>query len=79
MNRSLSDPKQVEEAITHARDVGTILQQNIVQGKFDEDKQRYKLNIHEHTERGDNDSIKAPPPMITGKRNTLKNAKVSTL
>jgi hypothetical protein len=61
------------------KDVGTVLQQNVVQGKYDEDKQRYKLNIHEHTERGDNDSIKVPPPNITGKRNTLANAKVGRL
>jgi complex III assembly factor LYRM7 len=58
--------------------VGTILQQNVVQGRFNEEKQRYKLNIHEHTERGDNDSIKAPPPVIEG-RNTLRNAKVGRL
>lgn len=78
-NRTLSKPDEIQNAIQHAKDVGIILQQNVVQGKFDEGKGRYKLNIHEHTERGDNDSIKAPPPIIKGKRNTLANAKVSTL
>jgi len=77
--RSLTSQEEIDNAVQHARDVGTILQQNVVQGKYDEKKERYKLNIHEHTERGDNDTIKAPPPNVTGKRNTLKNAKVGRL
>jgi len=41
-----------------------VLRQNVVQGEQVEsaagpgDEQRYKLRIHEHTERGDNDSIR---------------------
>jgi complex III assembly factor LYRM7 len=77
-NRSLTDQKEIEDSIQHARDVGTILQQNVVQGQYNEAKERYKLKIHEKIERGDNETIKAPPPLIRG-RNTLKNAKVSTL
>ncbi|KAI1842212.1 hypothetical protein JX265_001427 [Neoarthrinium moseri] len=42
--------------IKHAEDVATILKQNVVQGKKEGD--RYKLRIHEHTERGDNDTVK---------------------
>jgi len=75
-NRDTSDPT---EALQHAKDVAMILRQNIVQGKFDESKDRYKLNIHEEIERGDNESIKNPPPIIRGKRNTLKGVKASTL
>jgi complex III assembly factor LYRM7 len=78
MNRALSSQKEIDDAIQHARDVGTIIRENVVQGKYDEGKERYKLNIHEHTERGDNDTIKAPPPVIKG-RNTLRNAKVGRL
>ncbi|KAI9046960.1 hypothetical protein LZ554_009035 [Drepanopeziza brunnea f. sp. 'monogermtubi'] len=45
-------------AIAHANDVAKILRENVVQGKLEND--RYKLRIHEHTERGDNDTIKMP-------------------
>ncbi|KAK8102352.1 Mitochondrial zinc maintenance protein 1- mitochondrial [Apiospora sp. TS-2023a] len=50
-----SDPKVAEE-IHHAQDVATILKQNVVQGKREGDT--YKLRIHEHVERGDNDTVK---------------------
>lgn len=32
----------------------------MVQGQKAEGDEKYKLNIHEHTERGDNDTIKMP-------------------
>ncbi|KAI0190839.1 hypothetical protein F4808DRAFT_444243 [Astrocystis sublimbata] len=44
------------EAVKHAEEVATILRQNVVQGKKSGD--RYKLRIHEETERGDNDTVK---------------------
>ncbi|KAK8098982.1 uncharacterized protein PG998_012223 [Apiospora kogelbergensis] len=50
-----SDPKYAEE-FQHAQDVATILKQNVVQGKREGDT--YKLRIHEHVERGDNDTVK---------------------
>ncbi|KAI1199830.1 hypothetical protein F5X97DRAFT_322085 [Nemania serpens] len=43
-------------AVKHAEEVATILRQNVVQGKREGD--RYKLRIHEDTERGDNDTVK---------------------
>ncbi|KAK8073991.1 mitochondrial zinc maintenance protein 1- mitochondrial [Apiospora phragmitis] len=49
-----SDPKFAEE-IRHAEDVATILKQNVVQGK---EKATLTLRIHEHVERGDNDTVK---------------------
>ncbi|KAI0010766.1 hypothetical protein F4779DRAFT_616202 [Xylariaceae sp. FL0662B] len=48
----------VPGAIKHAEEVASILRQNIVQGKMEGD--RYKLRIHEETERGDNDTVKFP-------------------
>jgi len=59
-NASLSpeDPA-LAPAIAHAEDVANILRQNVVQGKHEGDDM-YKLRIHEHTERGDNDTIKMP-------------------
>ncbi|KAH6651663.1 hypothetical protein BKA67DRAFT_660454 [Truncatella angustata] len=52
------DPQspEIDGHIKHAQDVATILRENVVQGKRDGDK--YKLRIHEHTERGDNDTVK---------------------
>ncbi|CAG8948948.1 hypothetical protein HYFRA_00002075 [Hymenoscyphus fraxineus] len=53
-----NDPA-VGPAIAHAEEVAKILTENIVQGKnIGGDK--YKLRIHEKTERGDNDTIKMP-------------------
>ncbi|EHK22780.1 uncharacterized protein TRIVIDRAFT_78785 [Trichoderma virens Gv29-8] len=59
-NRALDSSSGIQAAIRHAEDVATILRQNIVQGQKIEsngDEHTYKLRIHEHTERGDNDSI----------------------
>ncbi|KAK9786767.1 putative Mitochondrial zinc maintenance protein 1, mitochondrial [Seiridium cardinale] len=52
------DPKspEINDHIKHAQDVATILRENVVQGKKNGDK--YKLRIHEYTERGDNDTVK---------------------
>ncbi|KAG6009362.1 Mitochondrial zinc maintenance protein 1, mitochondrial [Claviceps maximensis] len=48
-----------QNAIQHAQDVAQFLRANVVQGKrVDGEKDMYRLRIHEHTERGDNDSIK---------------------
>jgi len=44
-------------AIAHAEEVAKFLKENVVQGKH-EGEDRYKLRIHEHTERGDNDTVK---------------------
>ncbi|KAK6581675.1 hypothetical protein PZA11_005372 [Diplocarpon coronariae] len=53
-----TDP-QLGPAIAHAKEVAKILRENVVQGKLDE-AGKYKLRIHEHTERGDNDTVKMP-------------------
>ncbi|KAL3418938.1 hypothetical protein PVAG01_09158 [Phlyctema vagabunda] len=59
-NAALSpDDPALATAIAHAEEVAQILKQNVVQGKNLGDN-KYKLNIHEHTERGDNDTIKMP-------------------
>lgn len=48
-------------AIQHAQGVTEVLLHNIVQGRqIEGDQHKYKLNIHEHTERGDNDTVKNP-------------------
>jgi len=59
-NASLrSEDPALAPAIAHAEEVAKILVENIVQGKL-EGGNKYKLRIHEQTERGDNDTIKMP-------------------
>ncbi|KAK3899121.1 hypothetical protein C8A05DRAFT_18402 [Staphylotrichum tortipilum] len=50
-----SDPS-IPPALQHAEEVANFLKTNLVQGK--KEGGTYKLRIHEHTERGDNESIK---------------------
>ncbi|KAK8160518.1 mitochondrial zinc maintenance protein 1, mitochondrial [Phyllosticta citrichinensis] len=70
-NRDLpQDSKVLEKSISKANEVSKFLKENLVQGKVT-DEGKYQLRIHEHTERGDNESIKQPP----GTRNTLAGVK----
>ncbi|KAK5942753.1 Mitochondrial zinc maintenance protein 1, mitochondrial [Knufia obscura] len=60
--RSL-DPasKEAIGAIEHAEGVVEVLTKNIVQGQqTGAQADTYRLNIHEHTERGENDTVKNP-------------------
>ncbi|KAG5989193.1 hypothetical protein E4U52_005849 [Claviceps spartinae] len=51
--------KITQDAIKHAQEVAQFLRANVVQGKkIEGEDNMYRLRIHEHTERGDNDSIK---------------------
>ncbi|ESZ96345.1 hypothetical protein SBOR_3277 [Sclerotinia borealis F-4128] len=60
-NRSLSlESPEYTAAIAHAESVAKFLTQNLVQGQKTDGVETYKLRIHEHTERGDNDTIKMP-------------------
>ncbi|RSL46789.1 Mitochondrial zinc maintenance protein 1, mitochondrial [Fusarium sp. AF-6] len=60
------DPSGASAAIQHAEEVARVLRENVVQGKrIEEGKDTFKLRIHEHTERGDNESI-----LSAGKGNT---------
>ncbi|UNI22136.1 Mitochondrial zinc maintenance protein 1, mitochondrial [Purpureocillium takamizusanense] len=48
-----------QAALQHAGEVARFLRENVVQGRKAADEEgTYKLRIHEHTERGDNESIK---------------------
>jgi len=68
-NRDLP-PEEKSKSIQYAEDVAKVLRENLVQGKAVEgDESRYKLRIHEHIERGDNESIK------TAGKNTLAGVK----
>ncbi|KAI0747649.1 RF-1 domain-containing protein [Daedaleopsis nitida] len=58
------DPKQFEEKVTLVREIADVLRKNVVQArKVDgtadaEEKERWELNITEHTELGSNETIK---------------------
>ncbi|KUI69144.1 Mitochondrial zinc maintenance protein 1, mitochondrial [Cytospora mali] len=53
---SPTDPA-VQPALQHAHELAEFLKANVVQGR-NEGEDRYRLRIHEHTERGDNDTVK---------------------
>ncbi|KAK8192702.1 Mitochondrial zinc maintenance protein 1, mitochondrial [Zalaria obscura] len=49
---------EAAQAIEHAQGVTQILRENIVQGASSGPGDTFKLRLHEHTERGDNDTIR---------------------
>ncbi|KAL2355393.1 mitochondrial zinc maintenance protein 1, mitochondrial [Cryomyces antarcticus] len=55
--RGLSE-SEISKSINHAEEVAKILRENVVQGHVNAEGEKYKLRIHEHTERGDNETIK---------------------
>lgn len=55
--RNPDESKSVEERLDHIEGVARFLRSNIVQGKKNESG-KFRLNIHEHTELGDNESVK---------------------
>ncbi|CAL1703670.1 unnamed protein product [Somion occarium] len=61
------DPTQFEEKIVLTRDIADVLRKNIVQARKIElpssNEDRYQLRLTEHTELGDNESIKNPRPV----------------
>ncbi|CAI6340381.1 unnamed protein product [Periconia digitata] len=58
-NRGLANGSQERaEQIAHAEEVAKFLKENVVQGHATEADGNYKLRIHEHTERGNNEDIK---------------------
>ncbi|KHN94427.1 mitochondrial complex I protein Fmp36 [Metarhizium album ARSEF 1941] len=61
-----SDPSTRED-IQRAQEIADFLKANVVQGKrMEGGDNMYRLRIHEHTERGDNDSIKTAGSGVVG-------------
>ncbi|KAF2745466.1 hypothetical protein M011DRAFT_478978 [Sporormia fimetaria CBS 119925] len=57
-NRALAPgSEELTKQITHAEEVAKFVRENLVQGVATGDDS-FKLRIHEHTERGDNEDIK---------------------
>ncbi|KAL8694662.1 MAG: hypothetical protein Q9218_000757 [Villophora microphyllina] len=50
---------EADAAVKHAEEVAAILKRNVVQGHQKDEGEKFQLRIHEDTERGDNDTIKA--------------------
>lgn len=65
--RSL-DPSapEYQDRLKEAFEVARILRQNVVQGEAKAGAQHYHLNIHQETERGDNESLKMNTTMPAG-------------
>ncbi|KAI5778907.1 hypothetical protein EDC01DRAFT_790728 [Geopyxis carbonaria] len=57
LNREIADPTAAEELVAHARQIADVLRTNVIQGKR-KGEEEFELRIHEHIERGDNESIK---------------------
>ncbi|KAH3918032.1 zinc maintenance protein [Parastagonospora nodorum] len=58
-NRSLTaGSDELSKQLTHAEEVAKFLRENVVQGQAADDEGSYKLRIHEHTERGNNEDIR---------------------
>ncbi|OSS53748.1 hypothetical protein B5807_00265 [Epicoccum nigrum] len=57
-NRHLqTGSEEMQKEIARANEVAKFLRENVVQGEATEGD-NYKIRIHEHTERGDNEDIK---------------------
>ncbi|OAP58761.1 hypothetical protein AYL99_07851 [Fonsecaea erecta] len=54
------DSEEAIKGIAHAEGVASILRHNVVQGKLVDGSNVIRLNIHEDTEKGDNDTVKNP-------------------
>ncbi|OCL11706.1 mitochondrial zinc maintenance protein 1, mitochondrial [Glonium stellatum] len=59
-SRNLSlNSEEASKRIAQAEEIAKFLRENVVQGEaIDAEASRYKLRIHEHTERGNNEDIK---------------------
>ncbi|KAK3203311.1 hypothetical protein GRF29_112g819227 [Pseudopithomyces chartarum] len=69
-NRGLAaGSDEYTKQVAHAQEVAKFLRENVVQGQAADAEANYRLNIHEHTERGNNEDIKK------GKGNTLAGTK----
>ncbi|KAF3196512.1 Mitochondrial zinc maintenance protein 1, mitochondrial [Orbilia oligospora] len=56
-----------DERVKHAFEVAKFLKQNVVQAEKVDGQEKFRLRLHEETERGDNESIKTPLKGRVGK------------
>ncbi|KAK7054948.1 hypothetical protein VNI00_003411 [Paramarasmius palmivorus] len=75
--QSEQDPTVYQQHCESARSIATFLRRNVVQATR-QDEDSWSLRINKHTELGDNDSIKSPPPMESS-RSSRKRDKTAEL
>ncbi|KAI0259951.1 RF-1 domain-containing protein [Gloeopeniophorella convolvens] len=79
--RSITDKQTIQENLKLGREIADFLRKNVVQAerlpdKVDEDgKELYKVRITEHSELGDNDTIKNPESMVEMPRRQRRQQK----
>lgn len=67
--------EDVKVRLEHINGVAYVLRTQVVQGqKHNPDKEMYRLNLHQESEMGDNESVKSPAPMpaMKGKKKGKK-------
>ncbi|KAI0086639.1 RF-1 domain-containing protein [Irpex rosettiformis] len=69
-NASVTDPQAFTEKVTLAKEIADVLRRNVVQARKAENREAWEINITKDTELGDNESIKNPPPMQSGRKRT---------
>ncbi|KAJ8078713.1 hypothetical protein PM082_012996 [Marasmius tenuissimus] len=78
--RNETDPVAYQQYADQARDIATFLRRNVVQATRINDlnsadgEQLWKVHLTEHTELGDNESIRNPPKMESS-RNSRRRGK----
>ncbi|KAJ3477745.1 hypothetical protein NLI96_g10259 [Meripilus lineatus] len=78
-NASITDPNAYQEKVTLTREIAEVLRKNVVQAVKAEptnstEDERWHLKITEHTELGDNESIKNPKPMPSSRSARKRSA-----
>ncbi|KIY66298.1 hypothetical protein CYLTODRAFT_455519 [Cylindrobasidium torrendii FP15055 ss-10] len=69
-------PNALSEYAENTISIAQFLRKNIIQGVRDtEDEERWRLRLTKDTELGDNDSIKAPPPLPESSRQARRRAR----
>ncbi|KAK1232263.1 hypothetical protein PQX77_004637 [Marasmius sp. AFHP31] len=83
--RNESDPVAYQQYADQARDIATFLRRNIVQATRINDSnsadggQLWKVHLTEHTELGDNESIKSPPKIESSRSSRRREKGAATV
>ncbi|KAF9476325.1 hypothetical protein BDN70DRAFT_178493 [Pholiota conissans] len=73
ISQGVTDAESIQKQSQFAREIADVLRRNVVQGTRVQSPEEsegdgvYRIRMTKHTELGDNDSIKNPPPMESGR------------
>ncbi|ESK96917.1 hypothetical protein Moror_6495 [Moniliophthora roreri MCA 2997] len=73
------DPVVYQQLCEDARNVAAFLRRNIIQATKQDVGETWSLHINEHTELGDNDSIKNPPKMESSRSSRKRDKAAGTI